>query len=70
MSSGPSVSGKNDFQGDELMSASSGLTVADASVAQSACYIGVSPGLFDEMGADGRMPQRINSRTVWDRCHP
>lgn len=36
---------------------------------QSACYIGVSPTLFDKMVADGRMPQpkRINSRTVWDR---
>lgn len=32
-------------------------------------YIGVSPSLFDQMVADGRMPspKRINSRTVWDR---
>jgi predicted DNA-binding transcriptional regulator AlpA len=34
-----------------------------------AAYIGISPSLFDEMVADGRMPKpkRINSRTVWDR---
>ncbi|MFM9850159.1 MAG: hypothetical protein ACKVP3_23755 [Hyphomicrobiaceae bacterium] len=33
-----------------------------------ACYIGVSPTLFDDMVRDGRMPKpkRINSRTVWD----
>ena len=32
-------------------------------------YIGVSPTLFDEMVADGRMPSPkiINSRRVWDR---
>lgn len=32
-------------------------------------YIGVSVGLFDEMVADGRMPQpkKINTRKVWDR---
>lgn len=36
---------------------------------QAAAYIGVSPGLFDEMVRDGRMPgpKRINARTVWDR---
>lgn len=36
---------------------------------QAAAYIGVSPSLFDEMIADGRMPKptRINARTVWDR---
>jgi predicted DNA-binding transcriptional regulator AlpA len=36
---------------------------------QAAAYVGVSPSLFDEMVADGRMPQpkRINSRVVWDR---
>jgi hypothetical protein len=36
---------------------------------QSAAYIGVSPALFDEMVADGRMPQpkKVNSRIVWDR---
>jgi len=36
---------------------------------QSAAYIGVSPGLFDEMVRDKRMPspKRINARTVWDR---
>jgi predicted DNA-binding transcriptional regulator AlpA len=35
---------------------------------QSAGYIGVSPSLFDEMVADGRMPKpkRVNSRTIWD----
>ena len=32
-------------------------------------YIGVSPSLFDEMVADGRMPGQklVNSRTIWDR---
>jgi predicted DNA-binding transcriptional regulator AlpA len=36
---------------------------------QAACYVGVSPSLFDEMVKDGRMPQpkRINTRTVWDK---
>lgn len=36
---------------------------------QAARYIGVSPGLFVEMVADGRMPKprRINTRVVWDR---
>jgi hypothetical protein len=36
---------------------------------QAAAYIGVSPSLFDEMVADGRMPgpKRINSRVTWDR---
>jgi predicted DNA-binding transcriptional regulator AlpA len=36
---------------------------------QAAAYVGVSPGLFDEMVTDGRMPQpkRINSRLVWDK---
>lgn len=36
---------------------------------QAAAYVGVSPTLFDQMVADGRMPspQSINSRTVWDR---
>jgi predicted DNA-binding transcriptional regulator AlpA len=36
---------------------------------QAAEYIGVSPSLFDQMIADGRMPRpkRINARTVWDR---
>ena len=32
-------------------------------------YIGVSPSLFDEMVADGRMPgpKVVNSRIIWDR---
>src|SRR5262249_46072455 len=36
---------------------------------QSAAYISVSPSLFDQMVADGRMPQprMINKRVVWDR---
>ena len=36
---------------------------------QAAGYIGVSPSLFLELVADGRMPRpkRINKRTVWDR---
>jgi hypothetical protein len=31
-------------------------------------YIGVSPGKFDQMLADGRMPtpKRIDGRKVWD----
>ena len=34
-----------------------------------AFYVGVSATLFDQMVADGRMPQpkRINTRTVWDK---
>jgi len=34
-----------------------------------AAYVGVSSWLFDEMVADGRMPQpkKINTRSVWDR---
>lgn len=34
----------------------------------SACYLGISPTLFDELVSDGRMPKpkRVNSRTVWD----
>lgn len=36
---------------------------------EAAQYIGVSPTLFDQMVADGRMPKpkRINARVVWDR---
>jgi hypothetical protein len=36
---------------------------------QAAAYVGVSPGTFDAMVADGRMPapKRINVRKVWDR---
>ena len=36
---------------------------------QSAAYISVGPTKYDEMVADGRMPQpkRIDGRTVWDR---
>lgn len=36
---------------------------------EAAAYIGVSPSLFDEMVADGRMPRpkMMNARTVWDR---
>jgi predicted DNA-binding transcriptional regulator AlpA len=34
-----------------------------------ASYIGVSPSLFSQMVADGRMPKpkAINSRVVWDK---
>lgn len=34
-----------------------------------AAYVGVSPTKFDEMVADGRMPQprKIDGRLVWDR---
>jgi hypothetical protein len=37
--------------------------------ADAAAYVGVSPGLFDAMIRDGRMPgpKLINTRTVWDR---
>lgn len=37
--------------------------------AEAAAYVGVSPGLFDAMVADGRMPQpkRVNARSIWDR---
>ena len=36
---------------------------------EAAEYIGVSPGLFDQMVADGRMPKPrcINSRRLWLR---
>ena len=36
---------------------------------RAAAYVGVSPGTFDVMVADGRMPRpkRINSRVIWDR---
>jgi predicted DNA-binding transcriptional regulator AlpA len=36
---------------------------------QAAEYIGVSPSLFDQMVADGRMPppREINARVIWDR---
>ena len=36
---------------------------------EAAVYIGVSPSLFDQMIADGRMPRPkvINTRRVWDR---
>jgi predicted DNA-binding transcriptional regulator AlpA len=32
-------------------------------------YVGISPTKFDELVADGRMPQarRIDGRKVWDR---
>lgn len=36
---------------------------------EAAAYIGISPGLFDMMVNDGRMPKpkQINARRVWDR---
>ncbi len=44
-------------------------TVRGLSRVQAAAYIGVSPSLFDEMVADGRMPKpkKVNARTIWDR---
>jgi len=35
---------------------------------EAAVYVGVSPGKFDQMLADGRMPapKRIDGRKVWD----
>jgi excisionase family DNA binding protein len=35
---------------------------------EASMYIGVSPGKFDQMLADGRMPfpRRIDGRKVWD----
>ncbi len=38
--------------------------------AEAAAYVGVSPSLFDQMVADGRMPKPkggTNSRRIWDR---
>jgi predicted DNA-binding transcriptional regulator AlpA len=48
---------------------SSSLPPRGLSRVAAAQYIGVSPTLFDQMVADGRMPRpkRINSRVVWDR---
>ena len=36
---------------------------------EAADYVGVSPSFFDQLVAEGRMPQpiHINSRRVWDR---
>lgn len=36
---------------------------------EAAAYIGTSPGLFDAMVADGRMPppKVVNARRIWDR---
>jgi hypothetical protein len=36
---------------------------------EAAAYVGVSPSLFDQMVADGRMPcpKAVNSRVIWDR---
>ena len=36
---------------------------------EAAAYVGVSPGTFDIMVRDGRMPRpkAINARNVWDR---
>jgi excisionase family DNA binding protein len=35
---------------------------------EAAMYVGVSPGKFDDMISDGRMPapRRIDGRKVWD----
>jgi hypothetical protein len=35
---------------------------------EAAMYIGISPGKFDELLADGRMPtpRRIDGRKLWD----
>ena len=35
---------------------------------EAACYVGVSPTKFDQLVADGRMPQakHIDGRRVWD----
>ncbi len=36
---------------------------------EAAAFIGISPNLFDQLVADGRMPQPklINARVIWDR---
>lgn len=36
---------------------------------EAAAYVGISPSLFDQLVADGRMPRpkRIGARTIWDR---
>ena len=35
---------------------------------EAAMYVGISPGKFDQMLADGRMPtpRRIDGRKIWD----
>jgi predicted DNA-binding transcriptional regulator AlpA len=35
---------------------------------ESSMYVGISPGKFDEMVKDGRMPapRRVDARKVWD----
>jgi hypothetical protein len=35
---------------------------------EAAMYVGVSPGKFDQMLADGRMPgpRRVDARRLWD----
>jgi hypothetical protein len=46
-----------------------GLPPRGLSRLEAAAYIGISPGTFNGMVDDGRMPQPkvINSRLVWDR---
>jgi predicted DNA-binding transcriptional regulator AlpA len=38
---------------------------------EAAMYVGISPSKFDELVADGRMPEpvKIDSRKVWDIRH-
>ena len=36
---------------------------------EAAMYVGISPGKFDQLVADGRMPRalQIDGRKIWDR---
>ncbi len=49
--------------------ARTGLAPRGLSRDQAAAYVGVSPGLFDLMVKDGRMPRakRLQTRLIWDR---
>ncbi|MGE4063609.1 MAG: helix-turn-helix transcriptional regulator [Rhodospirillaceae bacterium] len=46
-----------------------GLAPRGLSRVQAAAYVGISPGLFDQLVAEGRFPKplQFHSRLVWDR---
>lgn len=54
---------------DRLAALPPGLVPRGLSREEAAAYIGVSPGKFDQLVADGRMPppKAIDGRRVWDR---
>jgi len=54
---------------DRLHALPASLPPRGLSRVEAATYIGVSPGTFDTMVEDGRMPQpkQIGARRVWDR---